>query len=60
MKLSIACAILFGVLRRAEAQVVTSSLTFCDTACQAAQRSGLFAYYNSLNGKNLQLSMEYR
>ncbi len=45
-------ALLFiPLIRDTVSQVVTSNLTFCDTACQAAQRSGLVAYYASLGGE---------
>ena len=33
-------------------QTVSSNLTACDNVCQATQRDGLIALYNSLNGKS--------
>lgn len=44
--------------RRVANQLVTSNLAYCDIECQAAQRSGLEAYYTDLGGKHYNLFLE--
>ena len=34
-------------------QTVASNLTYCNIACQAAQKAGLVSFYNSLQGKDM-------